>query len=562
MPLQWPAHPGPVSGFRDREALVRHRLDSMTATSTFGDMVLALMSDPFWRPAESGPASGRSSSLFDAAVVLSKRLLHWAYDLNRGTLNRRRVCEALAFASDLQTLSRTAPDGALLVLPVDQQAAADRASVIYTCEAIDELWASYAASAEGSTASADFTDDAFVESLASLQRPECGVHTVTIWQVWRAFVASQVADELRRTERQLQETFLEAHALLYTAIEATDRSFFDSTEYLTDAFVMHLRSALCTTGAIQRLHIGLLKHGEYVPKTFLGFKRSAGPKFLRQATERREVTKFTKVKPYAADLWRNYLFDISVMWILVLRFQEAFAGHAQASTGAREALHALHKAHLWTLSGGLAASASNLAHLERGPAAREAVNDILSLSLTLHWQYLRLWDLGLQVFNAKAHPVRLVARRVAEGVFAKSSGYEPPDRPDVGTAVGVSPSWTYGLTTPEHLGLCVGPHAAVLGAEPTDVNYGVYTGWLSVVLTQTDRHLWSSASNPQAWNELHQGLPPDHAVRERLLSWSPPEPWSICDHFQACDDFKAKYWRNKEAEENAEVAAILQTVGA
>lgn len=309
----------------------------------------------------------------------------------------------------------------------------------------------------------------------------------SLWQALDAMVASGAGGP--------DPSLVDAAQLVHSAHEA---SIWDTTEALMDQFAILLRSAICVSAAIHKLHLGVVDHATKVPIDFKGLVRTMGP---------------TK---NADTIWRNYLVDLSCMWLYVAHF-------AQAEADPNQLLRILHKTHLWCTHRSLSESAARVKKVEASSTAWDA---IIKSAMVLEWIYARLWDLALRVLNVKTFASAAAHKRALQRalfvVFGLSKEAIMPDRPEYGSAVAVNMLWSLTILGPHQMGLAYGD-TTLLGADDFDMHVSMFASVMAQHICRTDVHLWAAVRYPQAWErKMDQGLPSLDAIAQRLVLFDAP----------------------------------------
>jgi hypothetical protein len=396
--------------------------------------------------------------------------------------------------------------------------------------------------------------DAYGNQMTSLK-------SVTLWQTLNAFM---IHDAMIHDKWAFES---DAAADAASGASAAVPDFMSQSSYYIDVFGHLMRTTLATTGCIQRLHLNVLMKAKTKPKSFLGFSRNNGP----SKTEK-------NVAKHATEIWRNYLFDMACIWMVVQRLANAFN-----SLDSNAVVHALHKAHLWTLTTGLAGSSANLMRLETHQ--KDSIEKVHQASLVLHWLYERLWANCMPTMSslsAKAQGSKLAhlrsLERLAAGSFVNSHDTTLNDIPDCGTATLLDNHWSMTMLTTDQIGLvsdgaaagAVQGHgaaasssvvpAALLGSYESDLNHSIYIGLICGPLTQSEPHLWASVTEPKAWsNNLDRGLPSESQI-ERILQWQSTCSWALTldDLQQARAEFKKQHLKTLKKLETEEIDEIMQ----
>ena len=335
--------------------------------------------------------------------------------------------------------------------------------------------------------------------------------------------------------------------------EGPEASFYDTTAFHVDAFGRLLRTAVCATASLQRVHLDILKHQKSMPKMKPDFRRTMGPaKSAKGVTAK--IAKAARIE----EIWRNYLFDIAASWMLLARLHEAIT-----TDEPKKLIHALHKARMWSLTTGLAGSAANLKTLEPANGAlNQSIGLIESVGLVLHSVYLQLWAHGLPVLNAKASSELAVKRsigRISASVFVRSTETKT-DMPDCGTGTIQDNHWTLTMLTDAGIGIANGPHG-LIGTKAEDLNTSVFAGCISAAITKSTAHLWAAVVSLQVWlGQLDEGLPAYEAIKDSVGLFLKNNNWtlSLGDLDGLGQDFRKAFTKNRAQDANDEIDSILQ----
>ena len=363
-----------------------------------------------------------------------------------------------------------------------------------------------------------------------------GAMSINAWQALAVLYAAEPAaePELELTE-PIAEPTAEPASEEPMAVIAEPIEFFDTTAYHEDAFALLLRGAMTMTGYIQKLHIQFMKQVDsVVPKGFLGFERT---------NAKRQI-----------DIWRNYFFDIGAMWIIARRFHESLTPLADSKPSSNAIARALGKARMWSYTTGLAGSIQSLKSLVKVPP------ELLQAALALHWMYIRLWNhmsvISAHKYSSSTAHLKAISR-ISSKVYIKSDTDIKNDVPEIGSGP-LGPTLlepVYSNLKPEQLGLAW--NSASL-AEPGDIKYSFYVGFLSVAITQSTAYLWAAVRHYEAWeNNLDEGLPKESMVQK----WS-EAPWALSiDELKSMShDFRKKYTQAEEQREKEEIDNIMKTL--
>jgi hypothetical protein len=185
MPVQWPKQ---IHG----QASVQDKLTVFTGHPFLFEIFDTLWSDRFWISSD--------TNVFDTTVRIVKRLLHFAYDLETGHMQKRRIVEALSFGRFVE-----------MGIP------------------FEDCWARH----DG----LDWSDV---------------VHNdhVNFWTLLRAMYCDE----------GLQYVIKTVHPERHVPSMQVPDTIFDCVSYNVDAFLLLLRCCACLTGAMQRYHVELLRH--------------------------------------------------------------------------------------------------------------------------------------------------------------------------------------------------------------------------------------------------------------------------------------------------------------
>jgi len=499
-------------------------IDFMASQSLFICLIIALLSDPFWYTSEKPDSTLRQLKPFDAAVVVGKIILNTVYNL-RGELNTKFLL------SNLNVRINDFGEGLRI----------DRTSL-----------------------SIDF----FTGSRLPDQ-PNFGAQkSVTIWQCIRAIVTSNILSFLEKDGKKLENNFSEEdYESFQVPSDAMPKTLIDMPIFHMESLAKLLRSAMCVTGLIQRMHISfMLTNGRLAPPKYSGFTRSMDG-LGGIGVKGRAQPKMGS--PKCNQIWTNYLFDIAAMWMVARRFHEAVTPDLREngqmfSTFKRDLVHAGGKARLWSLTTGLSGSARTLAmSLKYHSLDVTLINQIGVAANVLHWLYLRIWNHLLPAlqesgYNGELGLMRAVAR-LSSQVFVKSDETIKVDKPDCGTATLIDNSWTFTMLGPETLGLVGTSGSSLIGTAPEDLNYSFYVGFVSVAVTQSTEHLWVSVRHPQSWvGQIDHGLPLLKSFDD-LQKFCDDASW--CPTYEDLNEeytlFRKSHWRNHEAEQQRDIDAIL-----
>jgi hypothetical protein len=307
-----------------------------------------------------------------------------------------------------------------------------------------------------------------------------------------------------------------------------------------------LRTAACLSGCIMQLNLEVVTRATRMPPKFTGFVRNPDKKGHQHTVH---------------VAWNNYLFDLAAMWMLIARFREAF--RAVDVNGVH---HAVHKAHLWSVTGALASSAEGLKRFE--PHVSSVLDDIVKCACMMHWCYLRSRDLSRTVLNPKAHASKDTVKKWVERLSASTYASWGPDvkvdKPDVaGTATLVDNMFAYSMVTALQAGIQNSDGDLLIGSTGHDLKYSGFMSEISVKITQSDAHMWAAVSSTRAWaNNLEKLLPPIEDVRERAVKFSAPWMPSLEDLSDGLDEFKKTYWASKAKNDRDEIETIMASLHA
>lgn len=497
-------------------------IDYMATQSLFICLLTALLSDPFWYTSEKVGSTLRLLKPFDAAVVLGKIILNTVYKLD-GNLNKKFLL------TNLNVHINDFGDG----LRIDKTG---------------------------------FDFDFFAGSrLPDANQFDC-MKSVTVWQCVRALVTENILKYLEPNEKQFSDIDYDCFSV--ADAQMPQQSLIEMPIFHMDSLAKLLRSSMCVTGLIQRLHIAfMLETGSLAPKKYSGFTRSVDG-LNSIGVKGKQQPKMGSAK--CDQVWQNYLFDVAAMWMVSRRFHEAVTPELKnskmCSTFKRDLVHASAKARLWSLTTGLSGSSRMLCTiLKQHSLNTNLITQISEAANVLHWLYLRIWAHLLPAlqetgFNGPLGLMRAVSR-LSSQVFVKSDESIKVDKPDCGTATLVDNSWSFTMIGPEAIGL-VTPNASLIGCAPTDLNYSFYIGFVSVAVTQSTEHLWVSVRHPQSWiGQLDQGLPPLKCMRELDL-FIKEASW--CYNYDDLNDeytsFRKSHWRNHESEQQKDIDSIMSKI--
>jgi hypothetical protein len=589
MPLVWPAGGAACAAGRsaDGRAWVRQTLDAMLSCPTGFDLILALMSDPYWYDANvkaayktavdaavaaekaahqaSDKAAGTDQplpALFFAATILAKQIVRHIYDLPSGQLLQDRVVMGLAMA---RTFSGLQPDATV---------------------------ADAAAKAEDA---AQEPFEHFAGTIANQDDP-WGPRTIDVWQALRCLVAFGA---LKAVFDAKWATRLEAAAAAEAAAEAADAAakmastaFMDSLGYHTDRLSHLIRCSMATTGAIQTLSTRMLEFYDAYEGPLDRPQRPTGRGLVRRLDHKNDLD----------TLWRNYYFDLGAMWSLANLFHLVMLSGEPS-----EMVHVASRARIWTIAGGFTDSVpSLLAALKKrlraaaalgglppaGPGGRGkkraagaptvgtaahvgplasaigTLEDILHATTVLHGMYMRIWDAAMAFCNVKRYGrgnvERCMARISAAVMLAAPANVSViQETPDCGlagepTAAVLMDNWPMTLLGPEQFGL-VEPTSGVplLGADLGDLKGAACSAHASRMVTQSDQHLWVSITKPEAWASMGRTLPQMDDISMKLLAWRPDWSPTLEDLKAVSEAHKKKYLANQKAEADMELASLV-----
>lgn len=456
----------------DLKASIRDALTRFTSDPLFMRIVSDLMQWPHWVKCYSGL---ESRPLFEAAVVVAKMIVHYAYDMFTGAFLLQRVSDGLERAKAL-----------------------------------------------------GYHDN------------EANIHCIDV-------LAAMLADR-----EILDECDADLHAAAASHANDDGPDFWTSIAANADLLATCLRSAACLTGCIVRLNIDVVTRAVHKPSEFKGFVRHPDKANEKHTRER---------------AWNNYFFDLSAMWLLVCRFREALRA---ADDNALH--HALHRAHLWSLTAALASSAEGVARHERHLA--EALGHIQTCARILHWLYLRARDFGRDALNlkkfrdiagasaAKDLQKRWMAR-VSAATYASWGSDIGLSVPDVSGAVLVDNMFAYSNVSALQAGIQSPTGALLIGSIGHDLQYAGLVSELAGKVTSTDAHMWASVSNPKPWaNHLERVLPPAEDIYERVLPFADSAPWipSLAEMRADLEAYKKNYWNTKAKHDRDEIEQIMASM--
>ena len=307
-----------------------------------------------------------------------------------------------------------------------------------------------------------------------------------------------------------------------------------------------LRSAACLSGCIMQLNLEVVSRANRMPDKFTGFTRHPDKKGQ-------------KVTVLVA--WNNYLFDLAAMWMLIMRFREAFR-----DTDVNGVHHAVHKAHLWSTTAALASSADGLKRFE--PHLSKVLDQIVKCACIMHWMYLRALPLSRAALNPKLYASKLCLKKAVErlsaSTFAAWGADVHVDHPDVsGSAVLVDNMFAYSMVTALQAGIQNLDGHLLIGSTGHDLQYAGFMSEVSVKITQSDAHMWAAVSSTRAWaNNLEKLLPPIFDVLQRAVGFEAPWLPSLEDLRAGLEQFKKDYWSSKAKNDRAEIESIMASLHA
>lgn len=476
MPCVWPV--------TTKEPSTRAALDIMASHSQFVEMTFALYSDLTWLTEDLLQAYSKAldaapkdfSREFYASCICAKQVLHYCYDRITGALLKQRVADGMAHG---QCLS-------LYGVPATYEGD----------------WIQYAGSR--------WRDDEM---------------SVTVWQALDSLSGNEAAwahQEWSSTVKAMESVGPSEEADA-NAQAAKSKSFYD-----LDIFSSLLRTAVCMCACTMRMHLGILHDAHSAPEDFLGFHRTpvGQPAMVQHLNGGKKSKKgFVREKP-TQTAWRNYLFDIAVLWTLVLRFRNAILDNDPNAM-----MHACFKARMWAIATGLAASADALKPVERH--LKNRLDRVSQTACAIQWIFSQLHTYALSILHTSVWGSKLGVQRaifrIGAAVFA--SVYEDskdilPDVPEVGTATLADNLWCYSWIRPIHLGLQSPEGHLAIGCEVADLSVSAYMGLLAPNIVKSDGHLWASVSSWKVWvGHMDQGLPSQQQVEEKLFPFLDSCPW-------------------------------------
>ena len=521
MPRRWPVAARPNGGGRMAEALT-----AMLSCPTGFDLILTLMSDPYWydanardayKPAVDAAVAGQTAetpALFYAATILAKQIVRHVYDLTTGQLMVHRVATALNLARALAGAGPTATlqDAVALELPEND-------------------FEHYA----GST--------------------DAGAATIDAWQALKCLVALGAAKAM--FDVKWGPTL---DAVAAAAGDEDPPPFSSTLAYQTDLLSHLIRSSMALTGAVQQLSTRMLQCFDLNESLFRPTKMPMG------GLQRDRGTDWDSA-------WRRYYFDLAAMWTMARVFHEALL-----SGDPKALVHAASNARTWTLAGALVDSVPNLEKALRKATAKRSgplasalamLPDILHAAATLHGLHLRIWDTTMVFCNTKRYGRGNIERAMARAaaavlVAAPKSVSVRQESPECGgpndpTAAVLMDNWPLSLLTPDQAGL-VDPQSdtTLLGASLEDLKVACCTAHASRPVAQSVQHLWVCVTNPQAWVSLGDALPQMDDICAKLLTWRPDWSPTAEDLLEMGARLKQRAIAERAREQATELADLLK----
>ena len=533
--------------FDKSQSQKRERLDSMTADPNFFPLVMALLSDGSWYSkalVQQQLQHQKDTIRFvepnlhprvSAAIILSKKVLDLVYTdtgcLNKDLLTRllnRRFDQSFAFEKYSTECSVS------LWQVMDLFELGPLQSLLTYKNSVEPPLKEFKNQCADSD---DDTSSTTTLETSSTTDLEDNAHSV-----------DKVAEEsVDYSEAQSVDHVAAQPEFVYSV--QSDTVFQNSTAYVTDSFCYLLRSTICVTGSIQRLHNTFLDLAENSPTRFTGFARKS------HLTAKEEI-------------WYNYYFDLGAMWMLLKHFNIALR-----TIDANLLIHALDKAKKWTLSGGLLQSTAGLMRFEK--KACFVLQKIHKVAGLLHSMYLRLWPLGLQLLNLKLHAGNKSSRDwtfgyISANVFlCNPSAKIKMDLPNCGTAVLVDLYDNLSILRPKDLGLSVerpdGSTVELFCDSALDHKYCVFIGFLAITLTQTEVHLWSAVSDTRPWTTLDgldKGLPTLDEIDSHALAYiqNKPDVFTYTDLKKESKAYRHTILKTKEDQKRKEIEELLKNL--
>jgi hypothetical protein len=178
--------------------------------------------------------------------------------------------------------------------------------------------------------------------------------------------------------------------------------------------------------------------------------------------------------------------------------------------------------------------------------------------------------MAFHVLNYKLHGSKIglqkVLARVSGIVFYSAQSNICTDVPECGTATFHDNHFDF-LTNLDqsHFGLVSPKGTLLLGSTDSDLDYCVFAGLLSQIITQSKAHLWSAITDHRAFTSvdgLDKGLPPRQVIEERVLAFFRESTWSTTWYDLKCMITEEQKKRTKADQErtNSEIDLILQSL--
>jgi len=465
---------------------IKDCLDYMAETPIFLDLCIALMSDPFWY------CQYMTFGALDASIILAKQILHSTYEFD-GSMKKDLVF----------FLNYSVGPNDMPLQPGDERYAQNHDIKHFYGSRLD------------------------------------GIYSLNVWQCIQILIKRSIY----KFDLECASRFAASDIEAFHSIAEDSQEFINTNAFHFDALGFILRSAMCITNLIQKLHLEfMVHHGNTAPPKFTGFKR---------CTEGLNLN--SKLKDSKKNqIWSNYLFDVAAMWMIVRRFHESLM-----DSDSKDFVHSCGKARLWSLTTGLAESAKYMTLISNS----DIMQKIMNCATALHFLYLRLWQHALPAMQNHKSVLCLqrCMARLSSQVFLKSDETIKIDFPDCGTGALLDNSFQHTFINPEYLGL-VYENNAIFGILPEDLHYSFFTGFISAAVTQSTEHLWVSVRHPQSWiGQIDQGL----ASTDNYLKI---EKWIQCSwcYYDILQDqyreFRKSHYKNHEKMQNEEIESILKNI--
>jgi hypothetical protein len=490
LPEQWSKH---VQCFGNSSQHLSTNITDFASCEVTFDIQCALLSDPMWANAEA-----RKQSLLGISVAVAKAILHFAYDIYSGKLQKKRIQECIAFSRFIEAETNLEQSNEAL---------------------FKQFWTSYE------------HYEVPWESLVNFDG------TISLWTLVRAFFAEWPLMFLVRTRREDPNDWPED--------DADEAPFVQSFEYNMDGLKASLRVLMTLTTSIQRLHLDLLEIVKEIPNV--------------EALHLSRKTIHENGKKKKNTLWSNYLFDLAAMWINIARLREAFIDHDKTkirkafhearfwsrSSGLAQSSALLHELIKQPVLLNIAKLATfmHFLYLRIFSYLIFTLGHTKMSDLTLQWNFQNIGDI---VFVYIGGTDRIVPDEPNVGTsvyecfrFYGETNLEP---------------YHFGLGLPSM-------KDQLLGLEPEDLVILAFASHMSTRLCQSYPTIWGSLVDKDVWTpEMRKGLPTTEVIDSRFLkpldqlTWI-PEPNEFL-RMNACSDQMYKDMHKKA--QNEEIDKLMK----